>query len=324
LECRAAARRRYGLLSLRVCEFRPREWNLRAPSMTPLEKDSESRTERQSKGRYQQPLIIAHRGAAADAPENTLAAFELALDQGADAIELDVHLSADGVPVVIHDPRLDRTTSGSGLVREHTAAEIRRLDAGSWFNRRNAAKARAKYSTQRIPLLPEVLALAGARRCRIFAEIKSGGRIYPGIEAKVLEEIYRAGLAGRATILSFDTKVLRAIRTLDAEIALGTGFDHPVPALRRARLLGARFLAPHWALATPRFVRRAHAVGLQVIVWTVNPLRAMRRMLACGVDGIITDFPGRLAALLGGAGDSGAARQRRSEGTFSDAARIIR
>ena len=290
--------------------------------MTPLKKDSGSRTDHLDWGGFQQPLVIAHRGAAADAPENTLAAFELALGQGADAIELDVHLSADGVPVVIHDMRLDRTTSGKGLVREHTVAEIRRLDAGSWFNRRHSSKARARYSAQRIPLLAEVLALARARQCLVFVEIKTGGKTYPGIEAKVMEEIRRAGVAPRATIMSFDQEILRGIRRLDPEIALGTSSDRPVPTLRRARSLAARCVVPHWALATPRFIRRAHAAGLQVIVWTVNQPRAMRRMLANAVDGIITDYPARLVELRGAAASGKGSQKSRSEGTFSSAVRL--
>ncbi len=290
--------------------------------MTPPKKDSGPQTHHLDVEGFQKPLVIAHRGAAADAPENTLAAFELALAQGADAIELDVHLSADGVPMVIHDPRLDRTTSGRGAVRKHTLAALRRLDAGSWFNRRYPAKARGKYSMQRIPLLAEVLALARARRCHVFAEIKIGGETYPGIEAKVLEGIRHAGVAPRATIISFDTKVLRAIRKLDPGIALGTSFDRPVPALRRAGSLGARFVVPHRALATPRFVRRAHESGLQVIVWTVNQPHAMRRMLANGVDGIITDCPARLAGLRGGVASGKGSETLRNEGTSSTAVRM--
>ncbi|HUU13722.1 MAG TPA: glycerophosphodiester phosphodiesterase family protein [Terriglobia bacterium] len=290
--------------------------------MIPLKEDSGSQTDHLDWGGFRQPLVIAHRGAAADAPENTLVAFELALGQGADAIELDVHLSADGVPVVIHDMRLDRTTSGKGLVRKHTAAEIRRLDAGSWFNRRYPAKARPNYSAQRIPMLAEVLGWVRAHQCRVFVEIKTGGKTYPGIEAKVLEEIYRAGVAPGATIMSFDQEILRGIRKLDPGIALGTSSDRPVPTLRRARLLSARFVVPHWALATPRFIRRAHEAGLQVIVWTVNQPRAMRRMLANAVDGIITDYPARLVELRGAVASGKGSQKSRSEGTFSGAVRI--
>lgn len=291
--------------------------------MTPTKQIPEAVSRRPDGRSSHRPLAIAHRGAAADAPENTLAAFELALDQGADAIELDVHLSADGVPVVIHDTRLDHTTSGRGLVRKHTATELRRLDAGSWFNRRHPARARAGYSGQRIPLLAEVLAMAGARQCRIFVEIKTGRKLHPDIEAKVVKAVHRAGVFAHTTIMSFDHKVLEIIRELDPEIALGTSFKRPSLALGRARSVDARNVVPHWALATPRFVRHAHKAGLHVIVWTVNEPNAMRRMLANGVDGIITDYPARLAEIIGGGGPGKeAGRWSPSAGTFPSALRI--
>src|SRR5437667_8902361 len=150
------------------------------------------------------PLIIGLRGAAGEAPENTLRAFELALRQGADGIEFDVHLSADGVPVFIHDPRLDRTTSGRGRVRDHSLAALRKLDAGSWFNRRLAAKARPRYAGLKYPTLSEVLIWARQRHCLAYVEIKRARPAYAGIEAKVLEEIDRAGTRPLATVISFD------------------------------------------------------------------------------------------------------------------------
>ena len=125
------------------------------------------------------PLNIGHRGAAGEAPENTMAAFELAMRQGADGIEFDTHLTADGVAVVIHDSRLDRTTSGSGWVREHRASTLGRLDAGSWFNQRFPSLARARYSGVKIPLLCEVLTWVRERNCLAFVEIKDAT---PGIE----------------------------------------------------------------------------------------------------------------------------------------------
>ncbi len=243
------------------------------------------------------PLIIAHRGAAGDAPENTMAAFELALRQGTEAIELDVHLSADAVPVVIHDPRLERTTSGSGLVRTHSAAALRRLDAGSWFNRRHPGKARASYAGLRIPLLAEVLDRVREHRCRAFVEIKMGSAIYPGIEKKVLEEIHRARVAPLTTVMSLDLRVVRRVRQLDSRIALGATLSRPLPPLRRATAVAARTILTHWAFASPLFIRRVHRSGLQVAIWTVNQPRWMRRKILDGVDGIITDFPARLGEI---------------------------
>jgi glycerophosphoryl diester phosphodiesterase len=246
------------------------------------------------------PLNIGHRGASGDAPENTLAAFELAVRQAADGIELDVHLSADGVPVVIHDARLDRTTSGSGRVREHSVAALKRLDAGSWFNRRFPSLARPRYVGQRIPLLSEVLEWARKRPCRVFIEIKEGGGAYPGIEAAVLENLHRAGACQLATVVSFDFPSLRRVRELDSRISVGLDFTRSLLALRRARALAATSFLPHWMIASRRFIRRAHGAGLQVIAWHIEQPRWMLQRIADGVDGIITNQPARLQEIRQG------------------------
>lgn len=239
-----------------------------------------------------QPVLnIGHRGASGDAPENTLTAFELAARQGADGIELDVRLSADGVPVVLHDAWLGRTTSGTELVSELTARELKRLDAGSWFNRRYPTKARARYAVLRIPLLREALEWVRVRRQRVFIEIKGGRVIMEGIERKVLDEIYRAGVPHLATVISFDLARLRRTREMDEEISLGIVFTRALLALRRAQELGATTLLPHWMSASRRLVRRAHRAGLQVIAWNLNQPRWMRRRIADGVDGIMTNYP---------------------------------
>ncbi len=243
------------------------------------------------------PLNIGHRGAAGDAPENTLAAFELAARQGADGIELDVHLSADGMPVVIHDSRLDRTTSGTGRVGDETLASLRRLDAGSWFNRQFPSQARARYAGLKIPLLGEVLAWARQRKCLVFIEIKQGRRIYAGIEEKVLAEIDRAGVSQFATVISFHLPTLRRLRQMDPRIPLGIDFTRPILAVRRARSVKATCVLPHWAFAAPRFLRRAHSAGLRVLVWDLDQPQWMRRKLLDGVDGIITRYPAKLAEI---------------------------
>ncbi len=250
------------------------------------------------------PLNIGHRGAAGEAPENTLAAFDLAARQGADGIELDVHLSADGVPVVIHDPRLERTTSGSGRVREHSATALRRLSAGSWFNRRYPSRARARYASLKIPLLSEVLEWAREKKRLAFVEIKEGGNVYPGIEAKVLAEIERSGTAPLTTVISFHLPTLQRVRRMDSRIPLGIDFTRPILALRRAKAIAADSVLPHWAFASRRFIRRSHRAGIHVLVWDADQSkidlrpRWMRRKISDGVDGIITSFPARLAEIL--------------------------
>jgi glycerophosphoryl diester phosphodiesterase len=245
------------------------------------------------------PLIIGHRGAAGEAPENTLAAFELALRQGADGVELDVHLAADAVPVVIHDARLERTTSGRGRVGDHTLAALRRLDAGYWFNRRYPAKALPRYARLKIPTLAEALAWVRERNCRVYVEIKQGRVVpYPGIEDKVLEEIDLAGVRSRATVISFDLATLRRLRRLDSDLALGIDFTRPLLAVRRARALRATTLAPHWAFASRGFIRRAHRAGIWVLVWDLDQAAWMRRKISDGVDGIITRYPAKLAEIV--------------------------
>ena len=244
------------------------------------------------------PLNLAHRGGGGEAPENTLAAFELALRQGADGIELDVHLSSDGMPMVIHDPRLGRTTSGHGWVSEHRANALRRLDAGSWFNRRFPEKARHRYAGAKIPLLSEVLAWVRQHKMLALVEIKEGRSTYPGIEAKVVDEIECAGAQGLATIISFDLATLRRVRELDSHLSLGLDVSRSLLAIRRVRSLAGNAILPHWAIASRGFIRRAHQHSLRVFTWTVDQPTQMDRMIADGVDGIITNHPTRLAEIL--------------------------
>ena len=244
------------------------------------------------------PLNIAHRGASGEAPENTLAAFDLALRQGAGAIEFDVHLSSDGVPMVIHDPHLRRTTSGGGWLSEHRANALRKLDAGSWFNRRFPDKARQRYVGAKIPLLSEVLAWVRQHKLLAFVEIKAGRNPYPGIEAKVVDEIERAGVRRPATIVSFDLASLRRVRQLNPRISLGLDVSRSLLAIRRVRSLEGNAVLPHWAIASRGFIRRAHKQSICVFTWTVDQPARMERKIADGVDGIITNYPARLAEVL--------------------------
>jgi glycerophosphoryl diester phosphodiesterase len=241
------------------------------------------------------PLKIGHRGAAGEAPENTLASFELALRHGADGIEFDVQLSSDGVPMVIHDSRLTRTTSGSGWVHEHRASVLRRLDAGSWFNRRFRLRARERFAGARIPLLAEVLQWVKARQCLAFVEIKD---YQPGAAAKILAEIERAALGHLVRVVSFNLPSLQQVRDLSQPARLGLDFSGRLLPIRRALELGAEALLPYWAIASRRLIRRAHLAGLQVIPWTVNYPLHMRRKILDGVDGLITNYPARLTEVL--------------------------
>ena len=241
------------------------------------------------------PLIIAHRGASAFAPENTLAAFELAIKQGADGLEFDVHCSADGVPMVLHDASLDRTTNGHGRVAGHDLRSLKRLDAGSWFNLRHPAHARALYAGCHIPTLGEALELVMRRRTMAFIEIKASGErsatVKEGIERKVLDEVDRSGAKSHACVISFHTAALRRCREMDDGVSLGIDFTRPRLVFRLARMINARWLLPHWALASRRLMRRAHDAGLGVLVWGSENPRILGAHLRNGADGVVTGNP---------------------------------
>jgi len=240
-------------------------------------------------GLARRPLAIAHRGASADAPENTIAAFELALAQGADAIELDVHLSSDNQPVVIHDFALERTTDGGGRVSERTVRELKRLDAGGWRGRR--------FRGQRIQTLQEVFERF-RDRTQFWVELKGGSDVYPGIEERVLSTIEIYEVLDRALVQSFDHQALGQIRALSREVRLGALVAQPPlgPLLESPRV--AEALCPGAHLLTQETVAQIRAAGLDCYVWTVNEPAQMDRLVEWGVSGIITDRPGLLRARL--------------------------
>lgn len=231
-------------------------------------------------------LRIGHRGAAGHAPENTLASFKKALEQGAQGVEFDVHRTADGHLVVIHDALLDRTTNGSGLIRGKTLAEIKALDAGSWKG--------AAFAGERVPTLAEVAQATGPD-CRLFIELKAGSLHYPGIESDLVQEIHRLHIAARTQVSSFDHHALHRIRELDAHLPTAILFEcnlmDPVGA---ARACGATALHPHFLWVTPEMLLVAKKAGLAINTWTVNDPAFIAQLKQAGVDGIMSDFPDRL------------------------------
>jgi glycerophosphoryl diester phosphodiesterase len=150
----------------------------------------------------------------------------------------------------------------------------------------------------KIPVLAEVLAWARQHKLFAFVEIKAGRNSYPGIEAKVLDEIERAGVRRLTTIVSFDFETLRRVRQLDTRISLGLDVSRSLLAIRRVMSVAGNAVLPHWAIGTRRFVRRAHKQSLCVVSWTVDQPARMERKIADGVDGIITNYPAKLAEVL--------------------------
>ncbi len=241
--------------------------------------------------RPDRPLLIAHRGASGEAPENTMAAFRLALEQGADLLEMDVHLAADGSLVVLHDPTVDRTTDGHGLVGQLTLDQIKALDAGSWFS--------PQYEAERIPTLEDVLQWA-AGRVALAIEIKRDGPIrYPGIEAAIVERLRRFDMVRSAAVISFDHAAVLRTKQLCPEVAGGVLFAcSPVVPFSLALEARAEAILPHWANLSREMVSQAHARGLAVSTWVADDEPALRWILSLKVDAVATNYPARLLAML--------------------------
>jgi len=234
---------------------------------------------------------VAHRGAPRYAPENTLAAFRLALEEGARSIECDVQRTKDGHLVVIHDQTVDRTTDGHGPVGSFTLNELRRLDAGRWFA--------PDFGGERIPLLDEVLTLLRGRAL-LRLEIKNAPTIYGGIEEQVVDAIRRQRMEEDVLVTSFDHESVRVVRTLSQQIATGIIYTaRLVDAPAAARAAGADALCINWAYVTRGVVAHAHREGLRVFAWPVDDEERFRHCLDCGVDGITSNDHRLLARLLG-------------------------
>lgn len=227
-------------------------------------------------------LVIAHRGASAAAPENTLAAFRLAADQGADGIELDVQATADGHLVVIHDATIDRSTDGMGAVAALTLSQVRRCDAGRKFA--------PAFAGERVPLLAEVFEAVGSRLL-IDVEVKAAG-----IEARLVDLIRRMEMTQSVLISSFAMQVVARIRDLAPEMPAGLLqlASHPQVAVR----LGAAAYLPAIGALTADTVTHCRHHGLRVITWTVRTEAEARHALDVGVDGIIADDPAFVRRLI--------------------------
>lgn len=237
-------------------------------------------------------LIIAHRGASHDAPENTLAAVRLAWEQGADAVEIDVHLTRDGRLAVIHDPDTQRTAGEARVIAEAGFADLRRLDVGRWKQ--------PCFAGEGIPALEDVLALVPAGR-RLFVEIKAGVAAVAALQrALAAAPPLRAA---QLAVISFDLEVAaaakRALRDREVCWIADSGAEAPRATLddiiadARAAGLDGVDLEAGWPLDRAR-VQQIHALGFQVYVWTVDDAPVARRAAAAGVDGITTNRPGWL------------------------------
>ena len=220
-----------------------------------------------------------------------MAAFRRAVELGARFIETDLQITRDARVIAIHDLTLDRTTNGKGQVHFLSVEQIRALDAGAWFGERGA------YSGERVPTLEEILDFAKVHDVIFYLEIKAGSAW--GIEHAVVAALREQNASARVVILSFDPGSIESVRQLDSTMMTGFLCEHPSGDLvERTVRVGARQLVARGDLVTTAVVERAHQAGLQVVAWTINEAEQMRRLIAAGVDGIITDFPERLLSVL--------------------------
>ena len=244
---------------------------------------------------HKRPLVLAHRGASAVAPQNTLAAFKKAMELGADGVELDVQLSADGVPVVIHDMTVDTLTDGTGRVSEMSLAQLKELDAGASFD--------PAFTGERIPTLDEVLEAVGDTLL-LNIELKTYALRDTGLEQAVLHLVQRHALGPRALFSSFNPLALRRVKRLSPTALVGLLYAPELPLPLRKAWLAPLF--PHEArhpehtMVNAAYMAWAHRRGYRVHTWTVDDAVDMQRLIHLRVDGVITNRPDRLLALLDG------------------------
>ncbi|HHY82652.1 MAG TPA: glycerophosphodiester phosphodiesterase [Clostridiales bacterium] len=230
------------------------------------------------------PVIYAHRGASAYAPENTRAAFSKALDMQAGGIELDVHLSKDGYLAVCHDERVDRTSSGSGWIKDMTLKELKELDFGSWFSN--------EYEGERILILEEVLEMLKDWDGILNIELKSGIILYEGLEEKVIGVLKDFDRLDNVIISSFNHYSLLAVKKHEPRLKIGLLYSAGlVEPWEYAKRVGAEAVHPLYFSMLPPIVNGCREHGIITNAWTVDKPEHIRNLALAGVDGIITNVP---------------------------------
>lgn len=234
-------------------------------------------------------IIIAHRGASAYYPENTMAAFKGAVEMEAEMIEIDVLMSKDGVPVVYHDPQLDHHTNGNGLVSNYTAEELKELDAGSWFD--------SRFSDQRIPTLEEVLAFASGN-IALNIEIKTeavSDQLKDGVVEKSLKLVREYGMKDYVLFSSFDYRAVKQLKELAPEISVALLYNRSRSKRKLPHELINEYKADAFNCSYRQFTRKRIAslreYGIPSFIYTVDTESRMRKLIAAGVNGIFTNKP---------------------------------
>ena len=250
------------------------------------------------------PLIIAHRGESAHAPENTLESFRRAVDAGADGIEFDVRLTRDGEVVVFHDSSLNRIAGRKNKIIQLTADELRDVDAGSWFNRKRQAFANAKFSQERIPTLSEALTALDTFEGLLYIELKGRDEDIERLAKAVCGMIRNSPLFSRIIVKSFKLNAIPLVKEFCPDVRTAALFAPKVRSLLRkykhlldiAEESGADEISVHYTLATRKVCDEAARRGLDVVIWTVDHARWIRRGVDLGLKAIITNDPAKMLA----------------------------
>lgn len=235
------------------------------------------------------PVIFAHRGSSGEAPENTMSAFRLAIEQQAEGIELDVQMTIDKKIIVMHDEAVDRTTNGTGLIASQTYNRLKRLDASYKF---------PAYRGEPVPLLSQVMELLAPTTLQLNIELKNSVILYEGMEEAVVSMVREYGMASRTVFSSFNhysiAKLAKLAPEIEGAILYSEGLFEPWVY---AAKLGARALHCRHNHAVPSIVERTHRAGMKIRPYTVNSESALKKFIAMGVDGIITNYPARMARI---------------------------
>lgn len=250
------------------------------------------------------PQIIAHRGASALAPENTIAAFRMAIEEGAEGIEFDVRLTKDGEAVVFHDRTLKRTAGRKGKVADLTVEELRLLDVGSWFDRANGKHSNDGFANESVPTLGEALAFLENFRGLIYIELKCKESDVDRLTDRVAEALNESDLKTQVIVKSFKLAVIPRIRALCPGVRTAALFAPKIKNILRkekylvkiAHEIGADEISVHYTLATRKLLKKANRRGINVAIWTADNPRWVKRAFRLGLKAIITNDPGRLLA----------------------------
>ena len=244
--------------------------------------------------------VISHRGANLEAPQNTIPAFEKSMEIGVDGFETDIHLTADGIPVVCHNYTIDETSNGNGEVKAMTLDELRQYDFGLWFH--------DKFKGTKIPTLEEFLSLCETADIEIMnIEIKPPLDGNMEIVQKTIDAVKAHGLFEKLLISSFSPEVLVECKKIDAECKTGFLYSPDRKIFYQKMIFGyvefakeikADYLHPHYYTVTKKYVEKLHENGIGINVWTVDKPETVKKLLKLGVDGIITNAPGMVNDLI--------------------------